>query len=145
VRKHASRLPVVIPARLGRTFEVYRPAQGIGISDFVENRGTVASRAAQWSFYVLGLASIAGAVMYRRRRVPLLPCLAMFASVVITTVLTYGNVRFRIELDTVLPLLAAMPVAALAAIPIARLTRRVPSGERAETVPVGEGGPSSER
>jgi len=45
--------------------------------------------------------------------VALLPCGAMLVGVVLTTVLTYGNVRFRIQVDVVLPMLAAVPVLAL--------------------------------
>jgi Dolichyl-phosphate-mannose-protein mannosyltransferase len=135
VHHHLNRLTAVIPARVGRTFEVYEPTQGIEYDDFVENRGKVASRAAQYAFYVLSLFAIAGVAMYRRRKVVLLPCLAMLASVVITTALTYGNVRFRIEFDTVLPLLAALPIATVA--------QRLPFRARGKTVPAGEGGPPS--
>jgi 4-amino-4-deoxy-L-arabinose transferase-like glycosyltransferase len=154
VGDNTDRLWIVLPARLGRTFEVYRPSEGIVYADFVENRGKVASRAAQWSFYVLALVGIAGAVMLRRQRVPLLPCGAMLAAVVITTLLTYGNVRFRIQLDTVLPLLVAPVVLAVLDRWRARRTRRaprpddqgdLPSRERAEPVPAGEGGPTSAR
>jgi hypothetical protein len=86
-------------------------------------------------------------VVLYRKKVPLWPCGAMFASVVITTLLTYGNVRFRIELDTVVPLLsAAALVAAFERWRIRRSRKQagVPSEpETAVAVPVGEGGPSS--
>jgi hypothetical protein len=147
IKNHADRLWIVLPARLGRTFELYKPSQGIVYADFVENRGTVASRAGQYVWYVLALLSIAGAVVLYRRKVPLWPCGAMLASVVITTLLTYGNVRFRIELDTVLPLLSG---AALVAawerwrIRRSRDSSGVPSvPEPAVTVSVGEGGLTS--
>jgi hypothetical protein len=148
VGDHADRLFAVLPARLGRTFEVYQPSDGIVYADFVENRGRVASRAAQGTFYALFGMAIAGTVLLRRRRVVLLPCLAMFATVVTTTLLTYGNVRFRIALDVVLPLLAAYPV-------VSYLERRrapgpapaagLRSGELVDPVAAGEGGPPSAR
>jgi 4-amino-4-deoxy-L-arabinose transferase-like glycosyltransferase len=147
IRNNADRLWIVLPARLGRTFEVYRPAQGIVYADFVEGRGTVASRAGQYMWYALALLSIAGAVILYRRKVALWPCGAMLASVVITTLLTYGNVRFRVELDTVLPLLSA--AALIAAWDRWRIRRSphepgVPSApEPAVTASVGEGGPTS--
>jgi 4-amino-4-deoxy-L-arabinose transferase-like glycosyltransferase len=148
VGDHADRLYAVLPARLGRTFEVFQPSDGIVYADFVENRGRVASRAAQGSFYALFGLAIAGTVALRKRRVPLLPCLAMFATVVATTLLTYGNVRFRIALDVVLPLLAGYPI-------VSYLERRraprhgsgagLRSDGRADPVAAGEGGPTSAR
>jgi hypothetical protein len=69
--------------------------------------------------------------------------------VIVTTLITYGNVRFRIQLDVVLPLLAAMAVlAAFDRVRARRVPRDdsnggVPSPDRAEPVPAGEGGPTS--
>jgi hypothetical protein len=127
--------------------------QGIRYADFVENRGKVASQAGRFSFYVLGLLSIAGAVILRRRRVALLPCGAMLAGAIITTLITYGNVRFRIQLDVVLPMLAAVALlAAWDAWRARRARRRMPKepdepglafAEPGDVVPVGEGGPTS--
>jgi hypothetical protein len=144
IEKHADRLWLVLPARLGRTFEVFRPTQ---VSAFAYDRGETATRAAMYMWYVLAVLSIAGAVVLRRHKVALLPCGAMLASAVITTLLTYGNTRFRIELDTVLPLLSG---AALIAgwdrwrIRSSRDKAGVPSlPEPAVPASVGEGGPTS--
>lgn len=135
VKAHTDRLWVVLPARLGRTFEVFRPKQMRVYADFVENRGKKFSLWGQYSFYGLSLLAIGGVVIARRRRIALLPCAAMFASAVFITLLTYGNVRFRISFDVVLPLLAALPIAA----GIERLRSR----DRAAPEPAGEGGSPS--
>lgn len=128
VRGHVGDLVRVVPARLGRTFEVFRPADGIVYGDFVENRGKWASRAGQWSFFVLALAGIASARRARRERLPLLEIGAMLALVVVTTVVTYGNVRFRLPLDVALTMLVAISVTAW-------LDRRGSSGETATDPP----------
>jgi hypothetical protein len=58
-----------------------------------------------WTLLVLG---IAGLVSLRRRAVPLLPFLATASLVVIISVMGYGTMRFRIAVDAVLPVLAAI-------------------------------------
>jgi hypothetical protein len=137
VKDHTDRLWAVLPARLGRTFEVFRAKQMRVYADFAENRGKKFSLWGQDSFYVLSLLAIAGVVIARRRRIVLLPCVAMFASAVFITLLTYGNVRFRISFDVVLPLLAAVPIVVFLD------WWRLRSREKAPPAPAGEGGPTS--
>lgn len=108
IREHTSDLVRVVPARVGRTFEVFRPAESIVYADFVEHRGEWTARAAQWSFFLLSVAGIAGFFRARRERLPLLEIVAMFALVVVTSIVTYGNVRFRLPFDVVLTMLAAL-------------------------------------
>ena len=147
MKEHASRLWVVLPARLGRTFEVFRTKQGRVYGDFVENRGKKFSLWGQWAFYGLSLLAVGGVVVARRRRIPLLPCAAMFASAVFITLLTYGNVRFRISFDVVLPLLAALAIVAFLERDRApgRTGRRLRFRRPAAAAPTGEGGPPSAR
>lgn len=138
IREHAGDLVRVVPARLGRTFEVFRPADGIVYGDFVENRGKWASRAGQWSFFAFALAGIASARRARREHLPLLEVGAMLALVVVTTIVTYGNVRFRLPLDVALTMLVAISVTAW-------FDRRRISGARATNPPhpAEEGVPTS--
>src|SRR5262249_44580438 len=60
--------------------------------------------------YPLAVLGVGGAVILRRRRVPIFPLVAMAADVVIVTLLTYGNTRFRATLEPILVLLAAVTV-----------------------------------
>ncbi len=111
INHHKNRLLfVVIPARLGRTLEVYKPADGIRYQQSVEQRGTWQPSAARYAFYALMFFTIVGAWMLRRRRALLLPLFAMLASAIVTTLISYGNVRFRIALDVALPIYAAIGV-----------------------------------
>jgi hypothetical protein len=54
-------------------------------------------------------------IALRRRAVPLLPFLTAAALVLIISVMGYGTMRFRIALDAVLPVLAALGVQTLCA------------------------------
>ncbi len=61
----------------------------------------------------LALAAAGGTVLWLRRR-PLLPMLAVIATVTITAAAFYGAVRFRIPADVVLVVLAAVAIDAMA-------------------------------
>ncbi len=112
-REHASRLAIVIPFRLLRSFGFYKP--------FTVTAGDLALKSGRswmprvamiqyWSMLPLG---VVGAVALRRRRVRLLPFLDMVAVVATISVIGYGTMRFRIALDAVLPVLAATGVVSL--------------------------------
>jgi 4-amino-4-deoxy-L-arabinose transferase-like glycosyltransferase len=109
INHHKNRLLfVVVPARIGRTLEVYEPADGIRYQKSVEQRGTWQPGFARFVFYGLMIFTAIGAWVMRRRRAHLLPLFAMLASAIVTTLISYGNVRFRIALDVALPLYAAV-------------------------------------
>jgi hypothetical protein len=98
---HLGRLPVVVAARIGRTFEVY---------DVDPN--TLGPGWVQWlmagAWYALVPLAVAGAVVLRRRRVTLLPVIATVVVVVIAVALTWGTPRFRVPVDVVALVLGAV-------------------------------------
>lgn len=123
-RRHVGRLPTVVAARVGRTFEVFRPGQAIVYNASIENRGVLPSRLAQWSFWILGAFSVAGLVELRRRGLTLIPPLAVTALVAVTSATAYGFVRLRLPVDV-----AVCVLAPLGAVGLARIARRsVPHG-----------------
>jgi 4-amino-4-deoxy-L-arabinose transferase-like glycosyltransferase len=109
--EHADRLPVVIPARLGRTFGLFQPTKSISNDLLFEeahiSRLAYAALAQYWLYLGLG---IAGCVVLYRRRVALLPFLAPAATVVVITVIGYGGMRFRFAIDVIIPVLAAVTI-----------------------------------
>lgn len=111
-RDHAGRLPLVAAARLGRTFGIYDVFEQVRLES-LEGRTvrwqTLGTRA-YW--FMLPLA-VAGAVILARRRALLTPLLAPIALVAVTSVLTYGNQRFRIAAEPALVVLAAVGVVAI--------------------------------
>jgi 4-amino-4-deoxy-L-arabinose transferase-like glycosyltransferase len=113
LRDHKRRIPVVVAARVGRIWDVYRPFQNVELNDKVENRGHAASWAMLISYWLLMPFAIFGLVVMRRRRIPIFPYLAIAASVTISVAIAYGITRYRAPVDTVLPLLAAIGIDAI--------------------------------
>lgn len=100
---HLDRLPVVIAARVGRTFEVYRVSPNTNGPEWVQTL-----MAGAW--YVLVAASVGGAITLHRRRVTLFPLLVTVAVVAVSVALTWGTPRFRVPVDIVVLVLAAAAV-----------------------------------
>lgn len=110
---HRSRIPTVIAARVGRITGVFRPRQQIDIDVGAELFPRRVMEAATISYWLLVPFAIAGAVVLRRRRVPLYPVLAPGITVLITVVLFYSSMRFRATAEGPLCLLAAVGATAL--------------------------------
>jgi CHASE2 domain-containing sensor protein len=110
---HLSRVPVVVAARIGRVWDVFRPAQNVHLNAFYERRGDAASWAVLVGYYLMLPFAVGGLVVMRRRRVPIFPMLAIAASVTITVALSFGITRYRAPVDVVLPVLAAVALDAL--------------------------------
>ncbi len=112
-RDHASRLPVVVAARLGRIVDVY------GLRNLVAlDRGEEKAAWAVWAgivmWWLLAAAAVAGWVVLGRRRVVARWWLVVpVASVLITTILFYGAHRIRAPAEPVVVLLAAVALVAL--------------------------------
>ena len=108
---HAGRLPVVLLARLGRTFDVYQPRRMVlnaeGRWKRVDQAGIV------MYFLLLPFAVGGGVFVWRRRRSDLLILLAPVAMVIVQTLTGYGIPRFRHAAEITLVVLAGVAIAAL--------------------------------
>ena len=113
IQGHLSRQPVVVAARVGRIWGVFRPFQGIELDWFYERRGIWPVRAALGSYYALGLLAIGGGVALRRRGVTLVPLLALIAMVTVTAATTFGVTRYRVPAEVTVVVLAAVGIDAL--------------------------------
>jgi 4-amino-4-deoxy-L-arabinose transferase-like glycosyltransferase len=100
---HLDRAPVVALARVGRTFEAFRPM------DDAEDHGR--PRWVEWfmlpSYLALQAAAVIGARRLRRAGIAIWPYVAVLAIVVITSALSYGITRFRVPWDIAAVVLAA--------------------------------------
>jgi 4-amino-4-deoxy-L-arabinose transferase-like glycosyltransferase len=128
---HAGRLPVVMAARLLRTFGAFHVGQELNVESF-EGRPHGWLVAGFVAYWLLVPFAIAGVVLLFLARALLWPLVATFLSVAIGTVLTYGNQRFRIAAEPALVVLAAVALVALAA-----RARRAPSPQQ-QTQPAPE-------
>jgi hypothetical protein len=128
--EHASHIPVVVAARLGRLLDVYRPwGQGAFFAS-QEGRQTRFHRAGLVMYWLLLPFGALGVVLLRRRRAgaELLVLLAPVALVLLVGAAVYGNTRFRTSVEPSLVILAAV---ALDAILLRGMERR-----RTTTTPV---------
>jgi 4-amino-4-deoxy-L-arabinose transferase-like glycosyltransferase len=109
---HKSELPGVIAARVGRMWGLYRPFQQVKLN-ILEGHRTWISWTGLGFFYVLTPSAIAGLVLLRRRRVPILPLLAPVMTVTFSAIITFGNTRYRAAAEITLAVCAAVAFVAL--------------------------------
>lgn len=112
IRDHKSRVPVVLAARAGRMWEVYRPFQKTYL-DVIEGRELWAARTALWQYYFLMPFAIGGAIVLWRRRITLVPLLALPVIGTIAGMLAFGNTRYRIPAEIAIVALAAVAMDAI--------------------------------
>jgi 4-amino-4-deoxy-L-arabinose transferase-like glycosyltransferase len=134
-RGHASWLPVVLAARLGRTWNLYRPVDMLRVNER-EGRPRWATALGLVVYYPLVVLAVAGAVWLRRRRGWLAPLLVAPVVVTVATLAFYGQTRIRLPAEPVIVLLAGVAVDHL-------LTRRRegPLGSSTAAVLAGRAGP----
>jgi predicted benzoate:H+ symporter BenE len=121
-RDHAGRVPIVVAARVGRIWDLYRPNQGAAYESF-EGRDVRTSQIGTAVYYVLLAFAIAGAVLLRRRRMPLWILLSMPILVTISGALGYGITRLRMAAEISILVLAAVGIVAL----LERIALAIPS------------------
>ncbi len=111
IREHAGELPVVVAARLGRTFGVFDVERTVGLGSF-EDADQDWLWAAWYGWLLLAPTALAGAVVVRRRGGELWPLVAPLVVVVAISVTTYGNTRFRVAVEPSAAVLAASAIVA---------------------------------
>jgi len=126
---HLDRVPSVVAIRVGRLWNVYRPADMVWYNEG-EGRERWVSRLGLWSFYPLMALATAGAFMLRRSWGRLWPLLAPMAIVTGVAALSYGQARFRAPAEPGIVVLAAVAV-----VGFARGRRRGPTGEAGKAEP----------
>lgn len=111
IRSHQSRIPVVVAARLGRVLGIFHPTTDITFDRAIMHREKVVAWSTLISWYVLVPIAIAGAVILRRRRVPILPLLAFPVIVLIAVAITFAQLRYRAPAEPAVVLLASVAIA----------------------------------
>ena len=110
VEHHAGRVPVVVAARVGRALGVFRPGQEIDLEWLILGRPQLPATIGLGCYYVLALLGVAGAVVLRGRRLPLVPFAVILGEVLVMSAVIFGQTRYRTPLDVVLVILAAVAV-----------------------------------
>jgi hypothetical protein len=108
---HVGELPAVVAARLGRTFGVWDIERTVFLGS-LEDIDHDWLWAAWYGWLVMVPVAVAGAVVLRRRGGELWPLMAPVVMVVVVTVTTYGNLRFRVAAEPSAAVLSAYAVVA---------------------------------
>jgi 4-amino-4-deoxy-L-arabinose transferase-like glycosyltransferase len=110
ISANKARVPVVVLARWGRITGVFRPAQQARLDHLVEGRERWVAWSSLGMFYVIAPLAIAGAVVLRRRRVPVFPLVALPAIALFAVTVTFATNRYRAIAEGALVLLAAVAI-----------------------------------
>jgi 4-amino-4-deoxy-L-arabinose transferase-like glycosyltransferase len=113
IRDHQHLIPGVVAARAAAILGLYHPDLQMQLDSGrgSEQAELPLSRAVMYTFYVLALLAIVGAVvMRRRRRAPVFPLLVPPAVIFFTVLVSYAAIRFRAPADVALCILAAVAV-----------------------------------
>jgi 4-amino-4-deoxy-L-arabinose transferase-like glycosyltransferase len=107
ISAHQRDLPRVVLVRVGRVWGVYAPDQMAWLNQG-EGRERWASWAGFWLHLALVPAAVVGAVVLRRRGVPIWPLAGTAVIVTLTAALFYGIVRFRVPADVAIVVLSGV-------------------------------------
>lgn len=108
IKQHRSRLPVVMAARIGRMWDLFKPGQNTYLNWTIEGRGRTASWVGLAMYYPLLALALGGVVVMRRRRLPISPFVGMAVVVTVTAAITFGTTRYRVPVEVSIVVLAAV-------------------------------------
>jgi hypothetical protein len=126
-KTHLSRVPLVVLARVGRAWSVFRPLDAVSLNTG-EDREKWVSRLGLVVYYPTMLFAIAGAVVLWRRRARAALWTLLVPAIIVTlnTIVTYGIPRFRAGAEPALAILAAVGAVALVRLWLDRTAGDVP-------------------
>jgi peptidoglycan/LPS O-acetylase OafA/YrhL len=104
---HRSRVPTVVAARIGRTWNLYKPNQ-VTYLDTLEGRPLWVNRMGLVVYYPTMALAAVGVVALRRRRVPILPLLVPLGIVTFAVAITFGQTRYRATAEGPIAVAAAL-------------------------------------
>jgi hypothetical protein len=106
-------LTAVVPRRIGRMWGVYRPLQQIDLDVLFETRSKKIETFAYVQYVVLAPCAVAGVVLSRRRRIPLLATGLWALLATLTSASTFGNTRYRTAAEVSIVLLSSVTALAV--------------------------------
>jgi 4-amino-4-deoxy-L-arabinose transferase-like glycosyltransferase len=108
INKNKNRAPIVLAARVGRMWDVYKPTQNLDYNINLEGRGRLDSTLGLISYFALMPWAIGGLVVLYRRRITIMPMIAFALAITLTAAITFGITRFRVPVEVGICLAAAV-------------------------------------
>ena len=112
IADHRDEVPMVMGARVGRVWGVFRPFDMVWLNQG-EGREPWASRLGIWTWWITAPLAAAGAVVLLRRRTLVFPLLVLPVLVTGVAAWFYGIVRFRTPAEVAAAVLAAVALVAV--------------------------------
>jgi hypothetical protein len=112
MKDHIARLPLVVAARVGRLWGLFKPGQTTAFDWWIEGRGRAPSWIGLFSYYALLPFAVVGLAVMRRRKVPILPLVAIAVTATFAAAITFGVTRYRAPAEVALVLAAAVGIEA---------------------------------
>jgi 4-amino-4-deoxy-L-arabinose transferase-like glycosyltransferase len=112
-KDHLSRLPLVVAARVGRLWGLFKPGQTTALDWWIEGRGRAPSWIGLFAYFALWPFAVYGLVVMRRRRIPILPLVAIAVIATFAAAITFGVTRYRAPAEVALVVAAAVGATAI--------------------------------
>jgi hypothetical protein len=109
---HAGRVPIVVLARAGRDWSLFRPGDMLAWNER-EGRPSWVTVLGLIAYYPLLIGAVIGAVVLWRRRAWVWPLVVPALVVTLGTLASYGQTRFRAPAEPCIVVLAAVALAAV--------------------------------
>jgi hypothetical protein len=90
---------------------LFKPGQTTALDWWIEGRGRAASWVGLFMYYALLPFAIYGLVVMRRRRIPILPLIAIAVTATLAAAATFGVTRYRAPAEVSLVVAAAVGIA----------------------------------
>ena len=110
IQDNITRLPTVVVVRWLRIFGLWKPVQQADVDAYLEGRDLWVTRVAQTSSYLFMALAVAGVVIMRRRRIPVLPLVGPLIAIFITITITFAQNRYRASVEPAVAILAAVAI-----------------------------------
>ncbi len=110
IEDHIERVPLVVAARVGRIWGVFKPGQTTAFDWWIEGRGRVPSWISLFAYYALVPFAIGGMVVLHRRRITILPILVPIVIATFAAATTFGITRYRAPAEVGIVLAAAVGI-----------------------------------
>jgi 4-amino-4-deoxy-L-arabinose transferase-like glycosyltransferase len=111
IENHKSRVPLVVAARVGRLWGLFKPGQTTAFDWWIEGRGRVPSWISLFFYYAMIPFAAVGLVRMWRRKITILPIIVPMVIATFAAATTFGITRYRAPAEVGIVLAAAIGIA----------------------------------